>query len=347
MSQTRFIVTGGWRLGSSLAGLTDSPEWLRRTAVSAVRQSVQHVLGAAESHHCRFIVVAGPISSPENFPVAAAWLRQRSVWLKSRRIRLLLLGHDADELQQLQPLDVVAVPPRTGHWISAGSVGVELHSSSIPSTVGLEFEDACRLNGGAESRRIRISAVREGATAADTGTRPASKGPLHVTAVSPQRLTADEQDQGCCHLVTVDAAGGPLAVQTIPTEVLEFQRVEESFVAGTTLPQLIRQLATRSLQLSSRSPVQLLDWHVGGHVRLSLWDDGPLRERDLLQALRRLLNAGHSGAWPYRLRFSDDFRVELCSRSSGLIAGLIDRTTQASEPQSEIAELLHQLQRVA
>jgi len=346
MSQTRFIVTGAWRLGSSLAGLTDSPEWLHRAAVSAVRQSVQNALKAAETHNCSFVLVAGRIASCQNFPVAAAWLRERATGLKRHGIRLALLGHDESELQQLQPLDVVQLPAYT-RWVWDGGAGGGLQSSSFSGAVAFEFEDVSHANGWADARRIRISALPQGTTGAGFNTELSSAGSLQVTAVSPQRLSVDEQFAGCCQLVTADVSGGSLAVQTIPTEVLEFQQLEESFAAGTTLPQMLSQLATRSVRLSSHSAVQLLDWRIGGQVRLSLWDDGPLRERDLLQALRKLLNAGHSGAWPYRLRFSDEFRVELCSRSSALIAGLTDRKMFASEPQSEIAELLHQLQRVA
>jgi hypothetical protein len=347
MSQTRFIVTGAWRLGSSLAGLTDSPEWLRRAAISAVRHSVQHVLKAAETHNCQFILVAGAVASRENFPVAAAWLRERSARLKRHGIRLVLFGHDEHDLQQLQPLDVVAVPAHTCNWVLNGTLGAGPHFSGVSVPLSFEFERVSLVSGGVDARRIRITQLPHAGTAASLGAQQSSGGSLQVTAVSPQRLSADEHDRGCCQLVTADVSRRSLEVQTIPTEVLEFQRVEESFAAGTTLPQLLRQLAARSLQLSSHSPVQLLDWRIGGQVRLSLWDDGPLRERDLLQVLRKLLNAGHSGAWPYRLRFSDDFRVELCSRSSALIAGLTDRTRLASEPQGEIAELLHQLQRVA
>ncbi|MGV2335273.1 MAG UNVERIFIED_CONTAM: hypothetical protein LVR18_14545 [Planctomycetaceae bacterium] len=140
MSQTRFIVTGAWRLGSSLAGLTDSPEWLRRAAISAVRHSVQHVLKAAETHNCQFILVAGAVASRENFPVAAAWLRERSARLKRHGIRLVLFGHDEHDLQQLQPLDVVAVPAHTCNWVLNGTLGAGPHFSGVSIPLSFEFE---------------------------------------------------------------------------------------------------------------------------------------------------------------------------------------------------------------
>lgn len=222
MSQTRFIVTGAWRLGSSLAGLTDSPEWLRRAAISAIRHSVQHVLKAAETYNCQFILVAGAVASRENFSVAAAWLRDRSATLKRHGIRLVLLGHDENDLQQLQPLDVVAVPAHTCNWVLNGTLGAGPQFSGISGGLSFEFEGVSPVSGGVDARRIRITQLPHAGTAASLAAQQSSGGSLQVTAVSPQRLSADEHDRGCCQLVTADISRRSLEVQTIPTEVLEF-----------------------------------------------------------------------------------------------------------------------------
>jgi hypothetical protein len=333
MSQVRLLITGAWRLGDALVGLNDSPEWLRRTAASAVRQSVQTVLDTAIARGCHLIFVAGRIASPENFAVSAAWLRERAAVLKTRGIRLVLADHDADELSLLAPLDVVCVPAGSGFVVSRDGADLRLSNSTAPGDFRIVAGDSAARTTCDRSCRI---------TAAG-----AFGGHLHVPAVSPQRLSADESSGGHCTVVTLDPLTGEMRVQEQTTQVLEFLQVEEFFEAGTTLPQLLKRLAERSRTLPRSGPVQLVDWRVGGQLRLSLWDDSAPREQDLLYALRGLLNAGHAGAWPLRLQFNDRFEVELCSGSSRLLTGICSRTMSGLGPGSEIPELLHQLQRVA
>jgi hypothetical protein len=173
-------------------------------------------------------------------------------------------------------------------------------------------------------------------------------GAVAISALRPQRLSADELASGCgCVLVTADSSAGELRSEYYPTEAIEFQCLREHCEPGTTLPELLSRLSAAGCGPSSGCSVRLVEWQIDGQLRVSLWDDGALRERDLLQALRGRLNAGHAGVWPYRLRFADSFRVELCAGSSRLLAGISGRVPLGLGPENEVPELLHQLQRVA
>jgi len=348
MSQARFVVTADWRLGDSIVGLSDCPEWLRRAAASAVRRSVQHVVDVAVGSDCQFILVAGRIASRDNFPVAAAWLRERAGLLNSRGIRLLISGHDADEIAQLAPLDVLAITPSCGLWVTTNGGRPEF--SLRQSAGGWRLQLGSTAGGVDAGLGCRVMGPRDvpGMSAVWTHSSAQPEGWLNVGATYPQRLSADESTiAGGCTLVTVDASTGQLQAEQRLSEVLEFHSIDESCEAGTTIPSLLKRLAERSRSLLRGSGVQLVDWQIGGVLRVSLWDDGAFRERDLLQALRGLLNAGHGGAWPYRLRFADGFRVELCAGSSHLLAGITGLARQGMGAGSEFPELLHQLQRAA
>jgi len=348
MSQARLAVTADWRLGDSIVGLADSPEWLRKTAASAVRRSVQNVIDAAIARDCQFILIAGRIASRDNFPVAAAWLRERASLLNSHGIRLLIAAHDADEISQLTPLHVQSLSPDGGVWVTTAHRGVEFSSRKSaqawrlqlgPVATGMGTGLCCSVTGPGESQGQSTSG-------AHSSVQP--PGCLNVAVTTPQRLSVDESTSaGGFVLVTVDSSTGELRAEDRPSEVLEFHRIEESCEAGTTIPQLLTRLAERSRRLLRGCGVQLVDWQIRGVLRVSLWDDGAFRERDLLQALRGLLNAGHGGAWPYRLRFADGFRVELCAGSSHLLAGITGLARQGLGAGSEFPELLHQLQRAA
>ncbi|MFN5286746.1 MAG: hypothetical protein ACK5KS_18175, partial [Planctomyces sp.] len=75
MSLVRFVHAGALRLGSPIVGLADSPEWLRRIAASAVRQSVIQFFDAAVAAGCQFVYVAGRLTEhSEDLPLAAQWL---------------------------------------------------------------------------------------------------------------------------------------------------------------------------------------------------------------------------------------------------------------------------------
>ncbi|MFM7058313.1 MAG: hypothetical protein ACKO2P_15455 [Planctomycetota bacterium] len=348
MSETRFLVTGGWRLGCGLTGITDSPEWLRRAAASAIRRSVQNLLDIALASDCHFILVAGRIAPADSFAHSAAWLRARADLFLRSGVRLAVTGHDVDELRQLAPLDVVALQSDSAVWVTSTASGVTFSAMPSAGAWRLEFGSAaCAASAGLCCRVHDLSQTPQARSAAD-GPVSAVAGLLSVPALRPQRLSAEESASGSgCLVISADLSAGRLWAEYRATESLEFQSLREYCEPGTTPPELLRRLADHSRRLPSGCSVRLLDWQIDGRLRVSLWDDGALRERDLLQALRELLNAGHAGVWPYRLRFADGFQVELCAGSSRLLAGISGRGPLGLGPENEIPELLHQLQRVA
>lgn len=356
MLQIRFLQTGAWNLGSPVIGLSNSPDWLRRTAASAVRQAVQNVFNRAVAERCSFVLVAGRLASRQNLPAAAAWLAQCVCQLRSHGISLVVTGHDVDEWPVLQALGAVILKPNSGLTVPRGSaelictatrqdqsLWIDCSGSPtmhLPEPHGVQPDASCSTTAPAVPP---VGILRSGETVS-------AKGWLRPAVDSPQPIAPSKTNAGACALVTADFTRGEFTAQGFSPEVLQFVSVREECASGTTVPQLLRRLAERHRALSSSRVVRLVDWEIAGRLRFSLQDDASLRESDLLHVLRHLSNAGHSGSWPYRLQFSEDCVVEVCERSSRLMSGILSVAAApglVSGTGSSCLELLHQLQRAA
>jgi hypothetical protein len=355
MLQIRFLQTGGWNLGSPVAGLPNSPEWLRQTAASAVRRAVQNVFQTAVSQGCSFVLAAGRVASRQNLPAAVAWLEPRLCHWRTQGVRLVVAGHDADEWPLLQSVGAIVLRPNCGLTVLAG--GHDLVCTPAPQSGSLWVDSSGRPAVPLASQDILYCAAMS-ATAPDasaglllgSGETTVSQKQMRLTTGSPQAVAANEPGAGCCALVTADFARGELTAQGYSPDVLQFVSAREECVSGTTLPQLLKRLADRHRALSSGRVVRLVDWEIAGRLRFSVQDDASLRESDVLDVLRRWSNAGHSGSWPYRLRFSEDCVIEVCERSSRLMAGILSAAASRGfvpGSGSSCLELLHQLQRAA
>ena len=355
MLQIRFLQTGGWNLGSPVVGLSDSPDWLSRTAASAVRQSIHNVFQTAVAAGCHFVLATDRLASRENFPAAAAWLKPRIANWRRQGVRLLVAGHQPDEWPTLESLGAVVVREDRVVYVSladgevicgehahSGSLLLDCHGHrlAVLQASGILSCSARAVSGGTPAESLlRCGEVMSG------------KGRLQLATGSPQGVSGSESGAGCCAIVTADFVRGELTAQGYSPQVLQFVSAKEECASGTTLPQLLKRLAERHRNLPSGRAVHLVDWEITGRLRFSLQDDASLRESNLLDVLRGLCNAGHSGSWPYRLRFSEDCVVEVCERSSRLVAGILGTAAAARGlvpgSGSGVLELLHQLQRAA
>ena len=83
MSVIRFLHTDALRLGSPVAGLSECPDWLRKTAASAVRTAVTNVIEAAIAGRCQFLFIAGRLTeSEQDLELAVAWLMTQTSSLR-------------------------------------------------------------------------------------------------------------------------------------------------------------------------------------------------------------------------------------------------------------------------
>ncbi len=94
MSVIRFLHTDSLRLGSPVAGLSESPDWLRKVAGCAVRTAVTNVIEAAVAGRCHLLLIAGRLTeSSQDLDLAVTWLKGQTQVLKEHGIRLVLAGH--------------------------------------------------------------------------------------------------------------------------------------------------------------------------------------------------------------------------------------------------------------
>ncbi|MDA1231977.1 MAG: hypothetical protein O2856_14485, partial [Planctomycetota bacterium] len=79
-------------------------------------------------------------------------------------------------------------------------------------------------------------------------------------------------------------------------------------MTATQVSELLRE-KSRSIVANGRRTT-IAEWIIDGHLSLSGLTTESLSEIGLLRELRSSLHAGHSGAWPYRIRFSDNSTVD-------------------------------------
>ncbi|MFO1001726.1 MAG: hypothetical protein U0936_15425 [Planctomycetaceae bacterium] len=146
MSTIRFLHTDHLRLASPVAGLSESPDWLRKVASSAVRTAVVNVIEAAIAGRCQFLVVAGRLTeSEQDLDLALAWLMSQAASLRDHGVRLVLAGYPVSEHSALRCLDAILLSPgqRLDVWNSAsGSTEWTVSSRQVPArsgALGIEF----------------------------------------------------------------------------------------------------------------------------------------------------------------------------------------------------------------
>ncbi len=109
MSVVRFLHTDALRLGSPVAGLAESPDWLRKVAASAVRTSVTNVVEAAIAGRCQLLVISGRLTElDQDLDLAVTWLAAQTTLLKEHGVRLVIAGHLESDFATLRRLDAIA-----------------------------------------------------------------------------------------------------------------------------------------------------------------------------------------------------------------------------------------------
>ena len=90
-----------------------------------------------------------------------------------------------------------------------------------------------------------------------------------------------------------------------------------SCAPGMTSTHLCDLLRERSKAIATTGRcTTVVEWIVDGQMLFTADRHESLCELELLKELRNGLHAGHSGAWPCRIRFSDNSTVDLGTRTS-------------------------------
>lgn len=325
MSVIRFLHTDSLRLGSPISGLNDSPEWLRKTAGSAVRTAVTNVIEAAIAGRCHLLLVAGKLTeSSQDLSLAVTWLKAQTLALREHGIRLVLAGHPESDHAALQRLDAILLAP--GQRLDVWSNGLEqiecgVSPTSIPGRkggLGIEVATDSGRRPQADLAYVAVPSLTPSATSDSIdGVASAHDRLLRMSAGCPQSIGPMERGAFGCQLVDADLSRQLLTARACVTDVIRFAQELVSCrqgMAASQLGELLRE-RSRALAMNGRCTV-VVEWVIDGHLSLSGALMEPLSEFDLLKDLRSSLHAGHSGAWPYRIRFSDNSTVDVSRHPS-------------------------------
>ena len=325
MTVIRFLHTDALRLGSPVAGLAHSPDWLRKVAASAVRTAVTNVIEAAVAARCQLLVIAGRLTeSDQDLELAITWLKAQTGVLREHGIRLVLAGHPVADHAALRRLDAILVAP--GERLDVRSNTADRMECIVtprtiaarPGSLGIEVAGQTTVRPQADLAYVAIPAVNSSAmTNSIDGVASAHDRHLRISAGCPQAVNPAERGVFGCQLVDVDLVHQTLTARFCSTDAIRFAQELVTCRPGTPASQLCDLLRERSRLLDTTGRCTIVvEWIVGGQVVLSPTANDSLDESTLLKDLRVSLHAGHSGAWPCRIRFSDNCTLDVSAHRS-------------------------------
>ena len=325
MSVIRFLHTDSLRLGSPISGLSDSPDWLRKAAGSAVRTAVTNVIDAAIAGRCQLLLIAGKLTeSSQDLGPAITWLKVQTLVLRTHGIQLVIAGHPESDHAALRRLDAILVAPgqRLDVW-SNGAEQFQYHVSpaSLPGragALGIEVGTESNHRPQADLAYVAVPSLTPSSTSDSIdGVASAHDRLLRMSAGCPQSIGPMERGAFGCQVVDADLSRQLLTARSCVTDVIRFAQELVSCRHGMAASELGELLRDRSRLLSTNGRCTVVvEWVIDGQLTLSGAMIEPLCEFDLLKDLRSGLHAGHSGAWPHRIRFSDNSTVDASQHPS-------------------------------
>jgi len=325
MPVIRFLHTDSLRLGSPVSGLSGSPDWLRKAAGSAVRTAVTNVVETAIAGRCQLLLIAGKLTeSSEDLGLAITWLKSQVFALRAHGIRLVLAGHPESDHAALRRLEAILVAPgqRLDVWSNAAE---QIECSVLPGStpgrkgaLGIEVGTETSRRPLADLAYVAVPQLIPSSTSDSIdGVASAHDRLLRISAGCPQSIGPMERGVFGCQMVDADLSSQLLTARACVTDVIRFAQELVSCRKGMAASQLGELLCERSRSLSANGRcTMIVEWVIDGHLTLSGTVSEPLSEFDLLKDLRSSLNAGHSGAWPHRIRFSDNSTVDVSRHPS-------------------------------
>ncbi len=333
MSVIRFLHVDALRLGSPVAGLAESPEWLRKVAASAVRSAVTNVIEAAVAGRCQLVLIAGPLTeSKQDLDLAVAWLTTQTAVLREHGIRLVLAGHEKSDSAALSRLDAIIL--ESSHRLDVSSSAGNLVEcrltprtvSARPGCLGIEVAALSSSRPMADLAYVAVPAVQASAiTNSFDGVAASHDSHLWLSAGCPQAIHPSERGVYGCQIVEADLSHRRLTARFAGTGVIRFAQELVTCRPGLRVSELCDLLHERSRAIAaSERCTTVVEWVVDGHFAHSVAGSESLSELELLRELRGSLHAGHSGAWPYRIRFSDNSTVDLNGHRSLVVNEFAD-----------------------
>lgn len=325
MSVVRFLHVDALRLGSPVAGLSDSPDWLRKVATSAVRTAVTNAMEAAVASRCQFVLISGRLTElDQDLDLAVSWLSASATRLREHGIRLVIAGHAESDAAALRRLDAIFLPAgqRLDLWYGTAN-RLEMTSSSRglaarSGALGVEVGTSTSPRPMADMAYVAVPSVRASDSSHSfDGVAAAHDRMLRLSAGAPQALSPAERGVFGCQMVEVDLSHQTMTARFCPTDVIRFAQELVSCSPGMNSAQLCDVLRERSRAIGTNGRcTTVVEWIVDGQMLFTSSREDSLCELELLRDLRNGLHAGHSGAWPCRIRFSENSTVDLGTRMS-------------------------------
>ena len=325
MSVVRFLHTDALRLGSPVVGLADSPDWLRNVTSSAVRTAVTNVIEAAVAGRCQLLLIAGRLTeSDQDLEPAITWLKTQTGVLREHGVRLVLAGYSEADHAALRPLDAILVAP--GQRLDVRSDAADRMECVVsprtivarPGSLGIEVGGQMTVRPQADLAYIAIPAMHSSAmTNSFDGVVSAHDRHLRISAGCPQAVNPSERGVFGCQLVEADLSHQTLTARFCSTDAVRFAQELVTCPSGTPAAQLFDLLRERSRSLDTTGRCTIIvEWVVAGQLALSPTGTDSLEESTLLKDLRGSLHGGHSGAWPCRIRFSENCTLDVSGHRS-------------------------------
>lgn len=302
MSGIRFVHTDHLRLGSSIRGLANPPEWLRRQARDAGRESVQKLISVAGSRNAQFLYVGGRCTETNAFlPGVIQWLKQPFSQLRARGTAVVMTAESSDEVAALAEICDAVVEP--GQRLDVARRGSHLELRPVPIDASTSAELVIEPAG--ESRQDQHVTARchyvvdPAAVLRSTGS---NRQEIH-RAGSPQAIDPEETGEHGCLLVEAHPETGAINATFEATDVIRFKKLTLTETAVTATHRISEAIINASRQLARQeSRTMVVDWRID-HPVDSRTGRLLLREDSLLKATREMMQEGHVGIWPRRIEF--------------------------------------------
>jgi hypothetical protein len=187
----------------------------------------------------------------------------------------------------------------------AGALGIEVGTATSPRPL-------------ADLTYIAVPSVRASdACHSFDGVAAAHDRMLRLSAGAPQALTPSERGVFGCQMVEADLSHQTITARFCPTDVIRFAQELVSCSPGMNSSQLCDVLRERSRTIATNGRcTTVVEWIVDGQMLFTSAQQESFCEMELLKELRNGLHAGHSGAWPCRIRFSEGSTVDLGTQVS-------------------------------
>jgi|GEM_PF-2848816 len=295
MSSIRFVHSDYWRLAESIAGLASAPEWLRRQARDATRDSVVSLLNLASTHHVDFVFVGGRCTDDTAFSTSVAdWLSEPLGLLRRQGIQIVMAESRIPAMDSLA--DVVVRP---GERLHAGRLDGRVRLTTSHPSEEIHSDLAISAGDCGPSRLALVNYLYSPQLRHEIA-RPDHSVPVY-SAGATQAHGPTETGRFGCLVVDVEPQQNAVNTEFHSTDTVQFESRTMEAVASNGHQEICERLVEESRALARQvSQTTVVDWRINTPVTCPDTVEF-LRSEQILDAVRAAMQTGHLGVWPRRV----------------------------------------------